>query len=132
MLNVEFVLQNGTPNKKNPMHLEEFKSFSEKEKREIMDLAMFDDLLDYKFKKEMVTKGYNELLCKYLFSNNGKGFSCRMAMVAYDEYGDFPVWVAVADNRVGRNLRIDFYDPYQSSNRNEFSWAVRREENREE
>ena len=99
---------------------------------EIMDLAMFDDLLDYKFKKEMVTKGYNELLCKYLFSNNGKGFSCRMAMVAYDEYGDFPVWVAVADNRVGRNLRIDFYDPYQSSNRNEFSWAVRREENREE
>ena len=122
MLNVEFVLQNGTPNKKNPMHLEEFKSFSEKEKREIMDLAMFDDLLDYN----------NELLCKYLFSNNGKGFSCRMAMVAYDEYGDFPVWVAVADNRVGRNLRIDFYDPYQSSNRNEFSWAVRREENREE
>ena len=131
MVKVELVLENATPNKKNPFYMEDSKFIPKEMKSKIVELTSLDDLFDFKKKREMINFAYSELFTKYVLSHGGKPYTGRMALVAYDEYLDFPVWVAVGDNRFGRNLKMGFYDPYQKEKRREFSWAVRKEENKE-
>ena len=131
MVNIELVLENGEPNKKHPLLLNDEKN--KKVMGDIQDkipkLITYEDLCDYKDKYRMLNMAYNALICQFIQNTHGNSYSGRIAVVAYDEFGNFPVWVAVADNRIYSNkLKYGFYDAFQKSNRREFSWAVRYKE----
>ena len=128
MVKVEMVMENAEPRKKNPLRLTDERCFfPDYMKEEIEELYTFEDLCEYKGKRNMVRMAYNNLTTMYTLDNMGKLYSGRIAIVAYDLWEDFPIWVAVGDDRFGNHLKIRFYEPYQQENRREFSWAVRKE-----
>lgn len=64
-------------------------------------MITYEDLCDSASKKYMLNMAYNGLEADFTLKNKGIQYVGRIAMVAYDEYKDFPVWVAIVDNRSG-------------------------------
>lgn len=128
MLNIELMLENGEPSKKHPLLLKDEKvsMFFGDIKDEIPELVTYEDLCDFKDKFRMLNMAYNALWCRFVNNTNGEPYNGRIAVVAYDEFGDFPVWVAVGDNRYGNKLKCGFYDAVQKNDRREFAWAIRK------
>lgn len=110
--------------RENPLLFEDCNFFTDEMKEEISNLITYEDLCDSKLKKNMLNMAYNGLSGDFMLKNKGIPYLGRVAMVAYDEYADFPVWIAVVDNRSG-NLKYNYYDPCQQNDREKFSWAIR-------
>ena len=111
--------------RENPLLLEDCNFFTDEMREEISNLITYEDLCDSKLKKNMITMAYNGLLCDFVMRNKGIPYVGRAAMVSYDEYADFPVWIAIADNRSGR-IKYSYYDACQLHDREKFSWALRK------
>lgn len=110
--------------RENPLLLEDCNYFTDEMKEEISNLVTYEDLCDSKLKKNMLNMAYNGLSSDFMLKNKGIPYVGRIAMVSYDEYADFPVWIAIADNRSGR-IKYSYYDACQLHDREEFLWALR-------
>lgn len=127
MMNFELVLENGEPSKKHPLLLNDGKNkkIMGDIQDKISELITYKELCDFKDKYRMLNFAYNVLTCQFILNNHGNPYSGRIAVVAYDDLGNFPVWVAVADNRYGNKLKYGFYDAQQKNDRREFAWAIK-------
>lgn len=128
-MKIEAVAKSGIPSKNEPFVLtdEAYRFYWDNMENEVESLVTFEDLNECKCKRQIATLFWNATWAYASLKLKGAVSSeCKVAFVAYDDFGDFPVWVIVADNYASDSkLYIKYYDAASVKDRNEFSWAIR-------
>ncbi len=132
MIRIEAVAKNGIPTKHEPFILtdRENESYWDVLKEEITSLETYKDLNECKKQRQVVNLFWNATVCYIQLKTFGAFSEGKIAFVAYDEYGDFPIWVIVADNfSYSGKLYYRCFDATDLKRREKFAWAIRRKEN---
>ena len=132
MIRIEAVAQNGIPTKHEPFILtdKENECFWDNLKEEITSLETYEDLDECKKQQQIVNLFWNATVCYIQAKTFGAFSQGKIAFVAYDTYGDFPIWVIVADNTsYSGKLYYRCFDATDLKHRDKFAWALRKREN---
>ena len=133
MIRIEAVAQNGIPTKYEPFILtdKENECYWDNLKEEITSLETYEDLDECKKQQQIVNLFWNATVCYIQAKTFGTFSQGKIAFVAYDVYGDFPIWVIVADNTsYSGKLYYRCFDATDMKRRDKFAWALRRKESK--
>ena len=133
MMRIEAIAQNGIPTKKEPLILtdEPYINYWGTFKNAVSSLVMYEDLEKHKFRDRIATSFWNATVCYIQAKIFGAFSQGKIAFVAYDVYGDFPIWVIVADNTsYSGKLYYRCFDATDMKRRDKFAWALRRKESK--
>lgn len=133
MIRIEAVAQNGIPTKYEPFILtdKENECYWDNLKEEITSLETYEDLDECKKQQQIVNLFWNATVCYIQAKTFGAFSQGKIAFVAYDVYGGFPIWVIVADNTsYSGKLYYRCFDATDMKRRDKFAWALRRKESK--
>ena len=133
MIRIEAVAQNGIPTKHEPFILtdKENECYWDNLKEEITSLETYENLDECKKQQQIVNLFWNATVCYIQAKTFGAFSRGKIAFVAYDVYGDFSIWVIVADNTsYSGKLYYRCFDATDMKRRDRFAWALRRKESK--